>query len=159
MGSFSSVSSVRVRRLVVSYSLQPYGRQHTRLRELTQTQVHQVGDAIQPSHPLLSPSPPTFGLSQHQGLVQWVTSSHQVTKYWSFSFNISPSNEYSGLISFTINWLDLLAGQRTLKSLLQHHSSKASIIRHSAFFIIQLSHSYMTTGKTITLTRRALLAK
>ena len=159
MGSFSSVSSVRVRRLVVSYSLQPYGRQHTRLQELTQTQVHQVGDAIQPSHPLLSPSPPTFGLSQHQGLVQWVTSSHQVTKYWSFSFNISPSNEYSGLISFMINWLDLLAGQRTLKSLLQPRSSKASIIRHSAFFIIQLSHSYMTTGKTITLTRRALLAK
>ena len=80
-------------------------------------------------------------------------------KYWSFSFNISPSNEYSGLISFMINLLDLLAGQGTLKSLLQHHSSKASIIQHSAFFIIQLSHSYMTTGKTITLTRWALLAK
>ena len=80
-------------------------------------------------------------------------------KYWSFSFNISPSNEYSGLISFTINLLDLLAGQGTLKSLLQHHSSKASIIQHSAFFIIQLSHSYMTTGKTINLTRWALLAK
>ena len=75
-------------------------------------------------------------------------------KYWSFSFSISSSNEYSGLISFRIDWLDLLAVQRTLKSLLQHHSSKASILQHSAFFIVQLSHSYMTTGKTIALTRR-----
>ena len=74
-------------------------------------------------------------------------------KYGSFSFSISPSNEYSGLISFMIDWLDLLAVQRTLKSLLQHHSSKASILRHSAFFMIQLSHLYMTTGKTIALTR------
>ena len=76
------------------------------------------------------------------------------TKYWSFSFSISPSNEYSRLISFRMNWLDLLAVQGTLKSLLQHHSSKASILRHSAFFIVQLSHPYMTTGKTIALTRR-----
>ena len=74
-------------------------------------------------------------------------------KYWSFSFNISPSNEHSGLISLRINWLDLLAVQGTLKSLLQHHSSKAPIHRHSAFFIVQLSHSYMTAGKTIALTR------
>ena len=74
-------------------------------------------------------------------------------KYWSFSFNISPSNEYSGLISFRINWFDLLAVQRTLKSLLQHHSSKTSILRHSAFFIVQLSHPFITTGKTIALTR------
>ena len=74
-------------------------------------------------------------------------------KCWSFSFSISPSNEYSGLISFRINWLDLLAVQGTLKSLLQHHSSKTSILRHSAFFIVQLSHPYMTTGKTIALTR------
>ena len=81
------------------------------------------------------------------------------SKYWSFSFNISPSNEHSGLISFSMNWLDLLAVQGTLKSLLQHHSSKASILRHSAFFIVQLSHPYMTTGKTIALTRRTLLAK
>ena len=80
-------------------------------------------------------------------------------KYWSFSFSIRPSNEYSGLISFRIQWLDLLAVQATLKSLLQHHSSKESILRHSAFFIIQLSHPYMTTGKTIALTRRTLLAK
>ena len=72
-------------------------------------------------------------------------------EYWNFSFNISPSNEYSGLISFRMGWLDLLAVQGTLKSLLQHHSSKASIVRHSAFFMVQLSHPYMTTGKTITL--------
>ena len=74
-------------------------------------------------------------------------------KYWSFSFNISPSNEYSGMISFTIDWFDLLAVQGTLKSLIQHHSSKASILWHSAFFIVQLSHPYMTAGKTIDLTR------
>ena len=80
-------------------------------------------------------------------------------KYWSFSFRISPSNEYSGLISFRIDWLDLLAVQGTLKSLLQHHSSKALVLRHSAFFIVQLSHPYMTTGKTIALTRWTLLAK
>ena len=75
-------------------------------------------------------------------------------KYWSFSFSISPSNDYSGLISFGIDWLDLLAVQGTLKSLLQHHSSKASILQHSAFFIVQLSHPYMTTGKTLALTRQ-----
>ena len=80
-------------------------------------------------------------------------------KYWSFSFNINPSNEYPGLISFRINWLDLLAVQGTLKSLLQHHSSKASILRHSAFSIVQLSHPYMTTGKTIALTRRTFVGK
>ena len=80
-------------------------------------------------------------------------------KYWSFSFNISPSNEHPGLISFRIDWLDLLAIQGTLKSLLQHHSSKASILRHSAFFIVQLSHPYMTTGKTIALTRWTFVGK
>ena len=80
-------------------------------------------------------------------------------KYWSFSFSISPSNEYSGLISFRMNWLDLLAIQETLKSLLQHHSSKASILLHSAFFIVQLSHPYMTTGKTIALTRQTFVDK
>ena len=80
-------------------------------------------------------------------------------KYWSFSFNISPSNEHSGLISFRMDWLDLLAVQRTLKSLLQHHNSKASILQHSAFFIVQLSHPYMTTGKTIALTRRIFVDK
>ena len=80
-------------------------------------------------------------------------------KYWSFSFNISPSSEYSGLISFRMDWLDLLAVQGTLKSFLQHHSSKASILLHSAFFIVQLSHSYMTTGKTIALTRQTFVGK
>ena len=103
------------------------------------------------SHPLLSPSPPTFNLSQ--GLFQWVSSSHQVAKLCCFSFSISPSNEYSGLISFRMDWLDLLAVQGTLKSLLQHYSSKASILWCSAFFIVQLSHPYMSTGKTIALTR------
>ena len=96
----------------------------------------EIGDAIQPSHPLLSPSPPAFNLSQHQGLFQWVGSSHQWPKYWSFRFNISPSNEYSELISFRMDWLDLLAVQQTLKSLLQHHSSKASILLCSAFFMV-----------------------
>ena len=81
------------------------------------------------------------------------------TKYWSFSFNISHSNEHSGLISFRIDWSDLLAVQGTLKSLLQHHSSKASTLRRSAFFIVQLSHPYMTTGKTIALTRRTFVGK
>ena len=80
-------------------------------------------------------------------------------KYWSFSFNISPSNEHSGLISFMMNWLDLLAVQGTLKSLLKHHSSKASILQNSAFFIVQLSHPYMTTGKTIALTRWTFVGK
>ena len=80
-------------------------------------------------------------------------------KYWSFSFSISPSDEYSGLISFRIDWLDLLAVQVTLKSLLQHHRSKASILRHSAFFIVQLSHPYMTTGKTTSLTRCTFVGK
>ena len=102
---------------------------------------------------LLLPSPsPAFNLSQHQGLFQSVSSSHQQPKYWSFNFSLSAFNEYSGLI-FTMDWLDLLAGQGTLKRLLQHHSSKASILRCSAFFIVQLSHPYMTTRKTIALTR------
>ena len=122
---------------------------HHQLPEFTQTHVHWVGDAVQPSHPLLSPSPLAFNLPQGQGLFQWVTSGGQ--SIWSFS--ISPSNEYSGLISFRIDWLDLLAVQGTLKSLLQHHSSKASILGRSAFFTVQLSHPYMTTGKTIALTR------
>ena len=81
------------------------------------------------------------------------------TKYWSLSFNISPSNEYSGLISFRMDWLDLLSVQGTLRSLLQHHSSKASILQHSAFFIVQLSHPYMTTGKTIALTKWTFVGK
>ena len=123
------------------------------LPESTQTHVHWVGDAIQPSHPLLSPSPPALNLSQNQGLFQWVSSSHQVDKILEFQLQLSPSSEHPGLISFRMDWLDLLAVQGTLKSLLQHHSSKASILWHSAFFIVQLSHPCMTTGKTIALTR------
>ena len=128
---------------------------HYPLPELAQTHVYLVSDAIQPSHSLSSPSPPTFNRSQHQGLFQWI----RWAKYWSFSFNISPSSEHSGLISFRMDWLDLLAVQGTLRSLLQHHSSKASILQHSPFFIVQLSHQYMTTGKTIALARRTFVGK
>ena len=105
---------------------------HHRLPESTQTYVHRISDAIQPSHPLLSTSPPAHNLSKHQGVFKWVSSSYQVAKYWSFNFSISPSNEYSGLISFRIDWFDL-AVQGTLKSFLQLHSSKAPILRRSAF--------------------------
>ena len=131
---------------------------HHQLPELAQTHVRPVGDAIQPSYPLLFPSPPAFNLSQHQGLFQWVSSSHQVAS-WSFSFSISLSNEYSGLICFTTHWLDLLAVQGTLKSLLQHHSSKASVLCYSAFFMVQLSPPYTTIGKTIALTRWTFVGK
>ena len=106
---------------------------HHHLPELTQTYAHWVSDAIQPSHPLSSPSPPALNLSQHQGFSKESVLHIRWPKYWSFSFNISPCNEYSGLISFRMGWLDLLAVQRTLKSLLQHHSSKASILQCSAF--------------------------
>ena len=132
---------------------------HDQLPELTQTHVHRVGDAIQPSHPLSSPSTPAFNLSQHQGLFQSSVPCIRWPKYWNFHLSISPSNEYSRLISFRMDRLDLLAVQRTLKSLLQHHSSKASVIRHSAFFIVQFSHPYMTTGKTIDLTLWTFIGK
>ena len=99
-----------------------------------------------------------FNLSQHQVFSSESALCIRWPKYWSFSFSISPSNEYSGLISFRIDWFDLLAVQRTLKSLLQHHSSKASILQYSTFFMVQLSHLYMTTGKTIAVTRRPLSA-
>ena len=127
---------------------------HHQLPEFTQTHVHWVGDAIQPSHPLLSHSPPAFNLSQHQGL--FASGGQSI---WSFAFSISPSNEYSGLISFRMDWVDLPAVQGTLKSLLQYHSSKASILQRSAFFIVQFSHPYMTTGKTIYLTRWTFVGK
>ena len=132
---------------------------HHQLPESTQTHAHWVGDAIQPSHPLLSPSPPALNLSQHEGLFKWVSSFALWPKYWSFSFNISPSNDHPGLISFRMDWLDLLAVQGTLESLLQHHSSKASNLWRSAFFIVQLSHPYMDTGKTIALTRHTFVSK
>ena len=131
---------------------------HHQLPKLTQTHVHRVGDAIQPSPLLSSFSPPAFNLSQHQGLL-----SESVLRIrWpknGFSFSISPSNEYSGMISSRMDWLDLLAVQGTLKSLLQCHSSEASILRCSAFFIVQLSHPYMTIGKTIVLTRWTFFGK
>ena len=132
---------------------------HHQLPESTQTHVHRVSDAIQPSHPLSSPSPPALNLSHHR--VFYNESSLRISwpKYWSFSFNVSPSNEYSGLISFRIDWFDLLSVKGTLKSLLQHHGSKASILWHSAFFIVQLSHPYMTTGKIIALTRQTFVGK
>ena len=132
---------------------------HHQLLELTQTHVHWVSGSIQTSHHLSSPSPPTFNLLQHQVFSNESALGIRRSKYWSFSFNISPSNEYSGLISFRMDWLDLLSIQGTLKSLLQHHSSKASILQHSAFFIVQLSYPYMTTGKTIALTRQTFVGK
>ena len=125
---------------------------HHHLLELAQTHVFSVSDAIQPSHPRSTPHPPAFNLSQHQGLFPESALRIRWPKCWSFSFSISLSNEYSGLISFRIDWFDLPVVQRTLKSLLQHHSWKASVLQHSAFFMGQLSHSYMTTGKTIALT-------
>ena len=120
------------------------------LPEIAQTHVHQVGDAIILCCPLLLlPSVfPSIGVFSNELVlhIRW-------PKYWSFSLSITPSNEYSGLISFRINWFDLFPAQGTLKSLLQHHSSKASFLWHSAFFMVQLSHPCMTTGKTIALTR------
>ena len=126
---------------------------HHQFPERAQTHVHWVSDTIQPSHPLSSPSPPAFSLSQHQSLFRWVSSSPQVANYWGFSFSISPSSGYLGLISFGIDWFDLLTVQGTVKSL-QQHSSQAS-----AFIIVQLSHPYMMTGKTIALARRTFVGK
>ena len=110
------------------------------LPELAQTLVHWVGDSIQPSSPLSSPSSTAFNLAQHQGLFQWIGSSHQVAKVWELQLQQQSFSEYSGLISFSIDWFDFLAVQGTLKSLLQHHSSKASILQCSAFFMVQLLH-------------------
>ena len=121
---------------LMNCSTQGFSVSH-QLLELTQTLVHQVGHAIQPSYPLSSPAPPTFNLSQHQVFSSESVLRIQWPEHWSFSFSISPSSEYSGLISFRMDWLDFLAVQGTLKSLLQHHSSKASILRCSA-----ISHNY-----------------
>ena len=132
---------------------------HHHLPEFTQTHIHRVGDAIQPSHSLSSPSllppiPPSIRVFSNESSLhmRWL-------KYWSFSFSISPSKEHPGLISFRMDGLDLLAVQGTLKSLLQHHSSNTSVPQRSAFFTVQLSHPYMTTGKTIALTRRTFVGK
>ena len=132
---------------------------HHQLLEFTQTHVHQVSAAIQPSYPLSSllllPSiPPSIRVFSNES-----TLCMREPKYWSFSFSIIPSKEIPGLISFRMDWLDLLEVQGILKSLLQHHSSKASILWHSDFFTVQLSHSYMTSGKTIALTRRTFVGK
>ena len=131
---------------------------HHQLPGLAQTPVHQVSDAIQPSHPLSSPSPPTFNLSQHQVFSNESVLRIRWPKYWNFSCSISPYNIYSGLISFRTDWFDL-AVPGTLKSLLQHYCSKAPLLQPSAFFIVQLSHPYMTTGKTIELTRWTFVSK
>ena len=132
---------------------------HHQLPEFTQTHVRWVSNAIQPSHAPSTPSPPTFNLSQCQIFSNESVLCIRWPKYWSFSFSISLPNEYSGLIAFRMDWLDLLAVQGTLKSLLQHHSSKVSILQHSAFFIVQLLHPYMTTGKTIALMRQTFVGK
>ena len=132
---------------------------HQQLSGFTQIHVHRVNDATHSSHLLLSPSPPAFNFSHDQGLSKESVLRIRWPKYWSFSFNISPSNEHPGLMSFRRDWLDLLAVQGTIKSLFQHHSSKASVLWHSAFFTAQLSHPYMTTGKTIALTRWSFVSK
>ena len=130
---------------------------HHQLLELAQTHVHWVGDAIQPLHPLLSASPPAFSLPSIRVFSCKSVLRIRWPKYWSFSFSISPSNEYSGLISFRMDWFDLLAVRGTLKHLLHHHSSEASVLQRSAFFLVQLSHPYMTTGKTIVMTRQTFV--
>ena len=143
-------SSVQFSRSVVSDCLQPHDLQHARPPCPSPTPGAYSSSCPLSwwCHPTISssviPSPPALNLSQHQDLFKWINSSHRWPKYWSFSFNISPSNEHSGLISFRMDWLDLLAVQGTLKSLLQNHSSTASVLQHSVFFIVQLSHPYMT---------------
>ena len=157
--------SVQFSHSVMSNSLRQHGQQHSRLPcpspvpEIVQTHVHQVGDAIQHlilCHPLLllPPNPPSIRVFSTESvlLIRW-------PKYWSFSFSISPSNGYPGLISFRIYWFDLLTVQGTLKSLIRHHSSKVSILRCSTLFMVQLSHPHMTTGKTIALTRWTSVSK
>ena len=132
---------------------------HHQLPDFTQTHDHRVHEAIQPSHPLSSPSPLALNPSQIRVFSNESTLRMRWPKYWSFSFNVSPSKEHPGLISFRMGWLDLLAVPGTLKNLPQHHSSKAPILRRSAFFTVQLSHPYMTTGKTIALTRQNFVGK
>ena len=148
----------------MSDSLRPHGPQHPRPPCPSTTpslpKLLSIKSVMPSSHlilycPLLLPSIfPSIGVFSNESSLH-----NRWPKYWSFSFNISLSNEHSGLISFRMGWLDLLAVQVTLKSLLQHHSSKASIFQHSAFFTVQLSHPYMTTGKTIALTRQTFVGK
>ena len=161
----SSVQFSQFSHSVVSDSLRPHKSQHTRPPcPSPTTRVHSDSCPLsQWCHPAISFSVVPFSSlpnpSQYQSLFQWVHSLMRWSKYWSFSFSIIPSKEIPGLISFRMDWLDLLAVQETLKSLLQHHSSKASILWRSAFFTVQLSHPYMTTGKTIALTRWTFAGK
>ena len=156
---FSSVQSlIHVQLFVTPWTAACFPAHH-QLPEFTQTHVHRVGDAIQQlllfGPLLLLPSIfPRIRVFSNESVhhIRW-------PKYWSLSFSISPSNEYSGLISFRMDWLDLLVVQGTLKSLLQHHGSKSSILQHSAFFIVQLSHPYMPTGKTLASTRWTFVGK
>ena len=146
----------------MSDSLWPHGLQHARLpcpSPSPRACSNSCPSSQQCHTTLSSPSLPAFNLSQHQNLFQGVSFSQRWPKYWRFSLSISPSNQYSGLISFRIDWVDLLSVQGTLKSLLQHQSSKASILQCSAFFIVQLSHPYMSTGKTIGWTRWTFVRK
>ena len=166
MGFLPTVSSVQFSHLVVSYSLWPHESQHARPPCPSPTPgvysnscplsrwCHPAIFFLCPPLLLLPPIPPSIRVFFNKSTLcmRW-------PKHWSFSFSISPSNEHPGLISFRMDWLDLLAVQGTLKSLLQHHSSKASTFRHSAFFTVQLSHPYMTTGKTIALNRRIFVGK
>ena len=146
-------------------SLWPHGLQHAKLPCPSPSLVacSNLCPLSQWCHPAIlssvNPSPLAFNLSQHQGLFQWVSSSHQLAKVLELKLQHHSFQWYLGLISFRINWFDLLAVQGTLKSLLQQHSSKASILRHSVFFMVQLSHPHMITGKTIALTRRTFVGK
>ena len=150
---------------VMSDSLQPHGLQHAtlpyhhQLLELTQTHIHWVDDAIQTSHPLLPLSSSAFDLSQHQGLFQWVSSSHQVAKVFKFQLQHQSFQRIFSVDFFRIDWINLLAVQGTLKCLIQHHSSKASVLWWSAFFMIQFSPPYVTTGQTIVLTTWNFVSK
>ena len=162
------LSSVQFSPSVVSDSLRPHGLQHTRPPCPSPTpRVYSNSCPLSRwCHPTISSSVisffshlQSFPASGSFPMSQFFTSKKSWPKYWSFCFSISPSNEYSGLISFRMDWLDLLAVQGTLKSLLQHHSSKESILQGSAFFIVQISHPYMTTGKTIALTRQTFVGK
>ena len=158
---FKELSSVQFSHSVTSNSETPWTAARQASLSITNSRsllkLTSIESAIQSSHPLLSPSPLAFNLSQLQVFSNESVLHSRWPKNWSFSFSISPSNEYSGLISFRIDWFDLFAVQGTLKSLLQHHRSKASVLQRSAFLIVQLSHPCMTTGKIIALTRRTFV--